>query len=436
MNSDTICKQMHRYLLGIGLFMLVFGQAQTPVTFWGAFFNPDEVALLEQLTETFNEQNPDVEVEFVLVPGAETEITRLMTAVAAGEGPDIYYLDRFTTAERAETGLLEDLTPFIETEGISQAELASMYADFAWNESTYEGGVYSLPFDTDARMLFYRRDLLEAAGIDLQQLDPTNGPITPDTYREIAFALNETDESGAYTRLGALPWSDQGWHVTWGFAFGGQFTDGVCEVTPTNEGVMDGYQFLYDFAEALEPARASAFESTYIPRGQPPQQHPFLQGRLAMTISGTFFDDTIRDVAPDLDYGITYIPSATGEPFSWSGGFSLAIPAGAENPEAAYRFIRFATSELGQRVWAGETGRMPTLESLLADASVLGVNAAFYDDLLEVSRERFALPVAARYWDELTAAQEAVVLNDQTAESALERVLSRVQPRLDRLCSQ
>jgi multiple sugar transport system substrate-binding protein len=331
---------------------------------------------------------------------------------------------------------LEDLTPFIEAEGTTQDELASMYADFAWNESTYEGGVYSLPFDTDARMLFYRRDLLEAAGIDLEPLDSANGPITPETYREIAFALNESDESGAYTRLGALPWSDQGWHVTWGFAFGGQFTDGVCEVTPTNKGVVDGYQFLYDFAEALEPARASAFESTYIPRGQPPQQHPFLQGRLAMTISGTFFDDTIRDVAPDLDYGITYIPSATDEPFSWSGGFSLAIPEGAENPEAAYRFIRFATGEIGQRLWAGETGRMPTLESLLADASVLGVNADFYDDLLEVSQERFALPVAARYWDELTAAQEAVVLNDQTAESALERVLSRVQPRLDRLCNQ
>lgn len=154
-----------------------------------------------------------------------------------------------------------------------------------------------------------------------------------------------------------------------------------------------------------------------------------------MTISGTFFADTIGDVAPDLDYGITYIPSDSGEPFSWSGGFSLAIPAGADNPEAAYRFIRFATSELGQRLWAGETGRMPTLESLLADANVLGANADFYDDLLAVSRERFALPVAARYWDELTAAQEAVVLNQQTPQRALERVSARVQPRLDRICN-
>lgn len=435
MNVYTVCRHIRCYWLGITLLGVVTAHAQTPVTFWGAFFNPDEVALLEQLTDTFNEQNPDVEVNFVLVPGAETEITRLMTAVAAGEGPDIYYLDRFTTAERAEAGLLEDLTPFIEAEGITPDDLAAMYADFAWNESTYAGGIYSLPFDTDARMLFYRRDLLSEAGVDLAQLDPANGAMTPDTYRDIAFALNERDDSGAYTRLGALPWSDQGWHVTWGFAFGGQFTEGACEVTPTSSGVVDGYQFLYDFAEALDPAQASAFESTYIPRGQPPQQHPFLQGRLAMTISGTFFADTIGDVAPDLDYGITYIPSDSGEPFSWSGGFSLAIPAGADNPEAAYRFIRFATSELGQRLWAGETGRMPTLESLLADANVLGANADFYDDLLAVSRERFALPVAARYWDELTAAQEAVVLNQQTPQRALERVSARVQPRLDRICN-
>ncbi|MDZ7705518.1 MAG: extracellular solute-binding protein [Trueperaceae bacterium] len=82
----------------------------TEVTFWGAFFNPDEVATLEQITENFNAQNPDINVTFELVPGSETEITRLMTAVAAGTGPDIYYLDRFTAAERAEAGLLTDLS--------------------------------------------------------------------------------------------------------------------------------------------------------------------------------------------------------------------------------------------------------------------------------------------------------------------------------------
>ncbi len=434
-------KQLFR-TLGLGLLVvgssLAWAQDDiTEVTFWGAFFNPDEVATLERITENFNAQNPDINVTFELVPGSETEITRLMTAVAAGTGPDIYYLDRFTAAERAESGLLTDLAPFIEAEeGVSVDDLRDQYLGFAWDEVSYDGGIWAFPFDTDTRALYYRRDILEDAGVDLSLFDPANGPMDLETFQSVAFSLNETDESGAYTRVGSLPWTDQGWHVTWGLAYGGAFAEGSCNVTPTDEGVVSAFEFLYNWSEAMGPQQATAFEQTYIPRGLPPQQHPFLSGRMPMTITGDFFLGTITEYAPDLDYDVTYIPSATGEPFSWSGGFSLAVPAGADSPDAAYAFIRYATGPEGQRLWSGDTGRLPTLASLIGEPDLIPGERDFYLDILPVSDSRFSLPVGARYWDELTSAQESVVLNQREPLAALERVETRVQPRLDSVCSQ
>lgn len=37
----------------------------------------------------------------VQVPGDETDVSKLMTAVRGGVGPDVYHLDRFTTSQRA-----------------------------------------------------------------------------------------------------------------------------------------------------------------------------------------------------------------------------------------------------------------------------------------------------------------------------------------------
>ena len=65
---------------------------------------------------------------------------------------------------------------------------------------------YALPTNTDARVLFYNKQLLREAGFDLSEFDPAQGPIAPDRFKEIAFKLNQTDASGAYTRLGFAPW--------------------------------------------------------------------------------------------------------------------------------------------------------------------------------------------------------------------------------------
>ena len=125
-----------------------------------------------------------------------------MTAVRSGVGPDVAVLDRFTIAQRAATGLLTDLTPLIKKEG---KDLSQEYSEGPWQEVLYQNKIYALPTNTDARVLFYNKQLLREAGIDFSEFDPARGPIAPDRFKEIAFKINQTDGSGAYTRMALFP---------------------------------------------------------------------------------------------------------------------------------------------------------------------------------------------------------------------------------------
>lgn len=406
--------------------------AQTEITYWvPTDLSTIDREFIREIVDAFNQANTDVAVTMVEVPGTETDVARLMTAVRGGTGPDVYHLDRFTVAQRAADGVLQDLTPMLEEEGV---DLSAEYVDFAWQEVLFQDRVYALPFDTDVRAVYYNRDMLREVGVDPAVLDAANGPITIDTFKEIAAQVDLKDDTGAYTRLGFVPWFDQGWHYSWGFAFGGSFYDAAaCEVTPTDAGVVAGFQFLYDWAAALGPQEASAFLSTYAPPQNPPAQHPFVTGHLAMVLTGDWFVTTLEQFAPDMDWGVTYMPTPAGEESSWSGGWSAVIPQGAAHPAEAYRFVRYLTGLEGQTMYLG-SNHLPTWQSLLADPSALPASYTFFLSLLPASHSRPALPVGALYWDELTAAQEAVTLNQAMPEAALQQVYDRVQPQLAGFC--
>jgi multiple sugar transport system substrate-binding protein len=401
------------------------------VVFWNQHSNPVDVAAIEQIVADFNAANPDVAVEIVPVPGDETDVTKLMTAVRGGTGPDVYLFNRPFIAERAATGILTDITDYVQADN-----LLDNYLDFTRQEITYNDRIYGLPFDTDVRALYYNKALLQEAGVDLAEFDPANGPISLERVTEISQMLDETDESGAYTRIGFIPWLDQGWHYTWGYAFGGSFYDSeACAVTPTNDKVVEAFQFLYDWAQRMGADKVQTFRDTYMPAGAPPETHPFLTGRVAMTVSGDWTLAQIAQFAPDLDYGVTYIPVPEGNPVtSWSAGWSLVVPTGAKHPEEAFRFMKYMTGPDGQRVYVQTTKHLPTWASLLDEADLYEGDHQFLRGLLPESASLPPVPAGAAYWDALTTAQEQVTLNVKQPAEALQEATDRMQPILEPLC--
>jgi multiple sugar transport system substrate-binding protein len=409
-------------------------QGAATVTFWTTHTEPD-LSALQAIVDGFNGENSDVQAELVQVVGDETDTTKLMTAVRGGTGPDVYMLDRFIVAQRAAEGVLQDLSEFIGDEDLSE-----VYIPFAWAEANFQGAPFALPFDTDARALFYNIGMLQEAGVDPAELDVANGPVTFEKLAEIANQLNETDQDGNFSRIGFVPYTHQGWHYTYGFAFGGTFFDAAaCEVTPDEAGVVAGHQWLYDYTAALDPGKVNAFAGRFAATETvPEEQDLFVTNRVGFAVTGDWFLNTMAKFAPDTEYGLTLIPvPAEGdESATWAGGWSMVIPQGAKNPEGAWRFLQYIAGEPGQRVYTTETAHLPTINTLLGDADLFQdeQHRFFADQLLPTAKNRPPLPVGARYWDELTSAWQKVYLNEEEPATALATVKERVQPDLQGFC--
>jgi multiple sugar transport system substrate-binding protein len=411
-----------------------YAQDASTVTFWTVATEPD-LSALQMIVDNFNSENPDVQAELVQVVGDETDTTKLMTAVRGGTGPDVYMLDRFIVAQRAAEGVLQDLSEFTGGEDFSE-----VYIPFAWAEANFQGTPYALPFDTDARALFYNRGMLQEAGIDPAELDAANGPITWNRLAEIANQINETDQDGNFSRMGFAAYTHQEWHYTYGFAFGGSFFDeAACAVTPDDPGVVAGHQWLYDYTAALDPQKVNAFAGPYAATVTvPEEQDPFVTQRLAFAITGDWFLNTWAKYAPEVDYGMTLMPVSEegAESVTWAGGWSGVIPQGARNPEGAWRFLQYFAGEPGQRTYATEASHLPTINALLEDTSLFeDENHRFFaEQLLPTAKSRPPLPIGARYWDELTSAWERIFLNQEEPAVALATVKERVQPDLQGFC--
>ena len=143
------------------------GSGATEVKFWTSHTPPDS-DVLAKIVDAFNTANPDICVKMTIVPGAETDVAKLITAIRGGAAPDVYMADRFTVPQRAAEGVLAELPAEV-------AALKDQHLEFAWNETQYQGKTYAIPFDTDARALWYNKDLITAAGEDPAQLDISKG---------------------------------------------------------------------------------------------------------------------------------------------------------------------------------------------------------------------------------------------------------------------
>lgn len=417
---------------------IIARQAKTPVVFWT---QSTAIGLESQqsIVNAFNEQSPDVEVTLEQVPpGDVTDSAKLITAVRGGSGPDCYYMDRFIVPERAANGLLQDLTGLLEQNGVNP-DLTETHVEFAAAEATYNGSPYALPFNTGVRALFYNKTLLTEAGVDLERFDPASGPMTWDQLKEAAIATNIDGESGDnFMQMGYVPYFNQAHHYTYGFSWGADFFDEeACEVTPNTPEMIEASQWVYDFCAELDPAKVQAFIQAAVRPGAPPQESPWHQNRLGMVLTGNYTIAQNQEYAPDMDYGITYtpVPEAGMESTSWAGGWSIVIPQGAQQSDAAIKFMLFACGEDGQRMEVQHTGQLPTILTLQEEESLFGERHRFFvEEIVPTTTNRPPLPVGAKYWDELTAAWEKIYLNEEEPQAALETAKENTMTLLGPFC--
>ena len=134
---------------------------QSTITYWYW-----EEAAVRPAIDEFEEQNPTIKVDFQQTAYADTH-TKLLTSLAAGSGaPDVCSVGIDYVGAFSARGGLVDLAgaPF------DGNQYKDAMVEYKWIQgSTEDGRVIAMPWDIGPSGLWYREDLLKAAGLESDQ---------------------------------------------------------------------------------------------------------------------------------------------------------------------------------------------------------------------------------------------------------------------------
>jgi multiple sugar transport system substrate-binding protein len=316
------------------------------VSNWGGAGDDSEYdRQVQALYRQFGEEH-DCEVRIEGIPGEYVQ--KMVLNHVAGTMPDVMILDASSAAIFINNGVLSDLTQFIERD--KEFNLDDYYPNVV-DIARRGDKIHAIPGDFTPMVLYYNKDLFDKAGVPY----PT-GDWNFEEFLEVAKKLTVRDKNG---KVGQYGFSFSTWMPGWVMWL---WNNGGDVLTPDGKratGVFDSPEnvetvtFLRDLIAKHRVAPAlSEVASMGVDL--------FANGQAAMVVSGHWsmvgYKNAPKDAQgkPKIDWqrlGVTNLPHNTPEPHTVMYEAGFAIPAKAENPDLAWEYVKFWSSERLQKVY-------------------------------------------------------------------------------------
>jgi len=318
--------------------------------FWHAMGGPLGDAL-DGLVDEFNETHPGIQIQSISMGRYQALSQKIMAAVAAGQPPDLAQAYEAWTENLIENGSAEPLSGYITgPDGLTDDEIADFVKGMIEN-NTWNGEVYSFPFNKSVRALYINKDLFAEEGIDA-------APVNWDEYLDFSRRLTK-DRNGDGT-------IDQ-----WGTA--GQISAWMFENLLVQNGgrilTADGKRAAFDSpegVEALEFMVRLLTEYGKVTSGYE-YQNDFQAGKVGM-IEGSTVSLSFMEGKYTFDMAVAPLPERKQKACLVAG---TNIVIFADSPDAkkaaAWKFIKWFTSPEITARWAALTGYAPVRRSAMDD---------------------------------------------------------------------
>jgi ABC-type glycerol-3-phosphate transport system substrate-binding protein len=354
------------------------------------------------------------------------------TFIGGGSDYDAAYIMSDWPPAWVEAGALHGLNEYINNPDIADPNLDVAVFEPSISFFKFEGEYYAFPSEGDTAWLWTRKDLLEEKGLKV--------PETWDEYLEVAKALNAPPDVYG-TVIGAKPDEALWDFMYYLFGFGGAILDENNKVVINNEAGVKALTFYSDLLikEQVVPPDVVTYGYNEILTS-------LQEGKVAMGIQWMAATQTLtdcnqspkvcKDGQPLLQYNMTPgIRAEDGSIQRKTGGsqWGWGIPAGAPNPEAAYKFIEWLTSKEGASLWA-LNGGIPSIQEALMDPAVVAEIPQF-ELLGQVMPFRYIVPPTTVTADMVTAINEAVVAavtGTKTPQQALDDAAAKLKEMLEK----
>ncbi len=278
----------------------------------------------------FERKHTNITVDYIAVTeGNYSE--KLNSMIAAGTAPDVILAWECDIVRFAKNGHVDPLDDYIKnTKAFSIDELAPSVASF--NKSL--GAAYGLPWCMAVEILFYNKDMFDAANVPY----PTND-WTWKEFEDAAKALTIVKD-GKTEQWGVDAISFQGlWYSTFGAA-GDDIVDDNGVLT-LGEGAKKALQWQYDLTNELKvspPPAASGTNAVDL----------FSAGKAAMTRHGNWMIQTYRPIK-DFKWDVAPLPKDVRQYTTLHTGL-FTINSKSKVKDAAWTFIEFSMSDEGQEL--------------------------------------------------------------------------------------
>ena len=384
-------------------------EAQTlTIVAWDAGTTP----YLAAQKEAFEAAHPGVTIEYVDVASQDYAV-KATTMLAGGDSSDIYMVKEITDLMNwQEAGYEEPLNSYIEASDYDLSGFTGIESNYA-----VDGEQYALPFRSDFWVLYYNKDLFDAAGVDY----PTND-MTWEEYADLAKKMTGDGNYGTHyhTWLSAV--------VNWD----------VCDgVNTLIDGDYTDLAYFYQLYQDLEDAGACMSYDELKAAGLH-YSAAFANGNIAMMPMGYWYVSTLigynKDGTCNFNWGIAAVPHLDGVAAGSSFGnlTGAMINSNSEQKDLAWEYISWlggeegaaATASVGARpAWVSESvaAAMSSVEGFPTDETSKGA--------LLPAGDAMEWPVADKVADIKTIVNEEhslIMAREITPEEGIEEMNERV----------
>ncbi|GAA1228482.1 extracellular solute-binding protein [Rhodoglobus aureus] len=310
-------------------------------------------ATVTSITDQFKEQTgTTVKVELQQWDGINT---KLITALATNDPPDVMQIGNTNVPLFAATGGLVDITQYKDDFYESDSWLAGLAGPAVFDEK-----LFAVPLAGNSRAVMYDKGMWADAGIDAP----------PTSFEELERALDLIKSQNSEPDFSPMYLAGVNWYVALSFLYdaGGSLAKQVDGKWVGQLSTPESLKGLGQFVEFQN--KYSSVASRTVPSGGPDSAVVFASGRASSIIDSSGSLGTVLRTNPELEgqVGSFAMPSQNnpGELMpAFMGGSDMGMAKNSTNKELGLEFLKFISSESVQAEIVAATGASPGSEAQL-----------------------------------------------------------------------
>lgn len=346
---------------------------------------------------------------------------KVNASVMSGGLPDVLTVDGPNVSAYAANGIIQPLAEIPEEE-------KAVYLESIIEQGTYDGKLYALGVLESSVGMYYNKDILEEAGIEVPDADH---PWTWSEFMEILEKLKPImEEKNGYPLDMTFPVGEASiyYYAPFIWSNGGDMVsdDGL---------TVDGYFNSDANAETME------YFKTIVDKGymsSTPIEFLFESGRAAFKFDGAWEVNTIYTSYPDINLGVApYVVSDKwdGGRYTPTGSWAYAASANTEHLEGATELVKWMSGvESGVYIW-DLTKNLPSTYGAFEQIEIFQTDEnynALYNQLSTYGHPRPKTPVYPQVSTSFQQALEDIALGGKETKTELDKSVERINAKLER----